>query len=680
MSLRARLSGGLLGSLMVFATARPAHAVLDPSEAQADVQAAQREKAFPFCSDPREPLSPRARALCPHASETPGCEGFAAACAKSDEPVLPTWWRWIRWLPLGAVARLFVWVLVAVVALAVIVPIAAALVRMRRNRELADSVRTRDPAAPPHAPDVSTALPEDDLVALLARAEGLARRGERAAALALYLAASLRALDKRGALRLGRDRTNGEYVRLCTDEGAARQLRDIVREVDRVQFGREDATPEAVARTATRAHTIVRALPVALLGFVLVTLLLGCSGSGRTRAWIGRAGDDPAGDELFEAMLRRQGLRAEPLGASLAAIPLPQPGEPSPGVMVDVERVPLDAETRSHLVEWVDAGGVLVLAGSPETWPPEFGAVSATTCAPGDLRARGPAGSGTERGALAGAAALRAPDDSHRVGWFGDDSTYAAVVFHRSGSVLAIASDELFTNVGLSRPDNAAVAAVILSNADCSDLKVAHAEDGSSAPSTPVGALVRAGLGLGLVHALVAAVVLFLAVGVRMVRAKPAPPPPRRAFVEHVDAVGGLYARTRSAPHALAVYARFADERLRARMPRGTSDVAAYLASRAHQPLAVCRRVWERAMGTRVDEPPVGDELRVLRELSVIYEAAAAGGQVRAHGEHDFRANFRADERGDGTRRRGTGFASRGDARGVAGEGARARGGRTGAR
>ena len=87
---------------------------------------------------------------------------------------------------------------------------------------------------------------------------------------------------------------------------------------------------------------------------------------------------------------------------------------------------------------------------------------------------------------------------------------------------------------------------------------------------------------------LVATLVLFFAVGVRLARPKPAAPPRRRAFAEHVEAVGALYARTRSAPHALAAYARFADERLRARMPRGTSDVA---------------RSWRRARGCRSRRP-----------------------------------------------------------------------------
>ena len=53
---------------------------------------------------------------------------------------------------------------------------------------------------------------------------------------------------------------------------------------------------------------------------------------------------------------------------------------------------------------------------------------------------------------------------------------------------------------------------------------------------------------------------LWFAVGVRQARPKPSQPPRRRAFSEHVEAVGALYARTRNAAHALAAFSRFADD------------------------------------------------------------------------------------------------------------------------
>jgi hypothetical protein len=318
-------------------------------------------------------------------------------------------------------------------------------------------------------------------------------------------------------------------------------------------------------------------------------------------------------------------------------------------VIVDAERTELDDETRSHLLEWVDAGGSLVLAGAPGRWPKELDIGPLSTGGPRRLLARRllarggttpseegdddgpddarPAGStgpvyaaSLEHGAVALSTGLRAAG-GERVAWFEDETTYAVIVARGQGSVLGIATGELMTNAALARPGNAAVLLAILSNADSESFQIAQPEDGVSPPSNPLAALSRAGLGLGLAHALVAALLLFLAAGTRLHRPVAEPPPARRAFVEHVEAVGALYRRTGLAAHALAAYTRFAEERLRARMPRGTADVPSFLASRAWLPLDVCQRVWARATGARPDAP-VGDELEVLKELSLVYSRA----------------------------------------------------------
>ncbi len=317
-------------------------------------------------------------------------------------------------------------------------------------------------------------------------------------------------------------------------------------------------------------------------------------------------------------------------------------------MVVDLQRTALDDDTRDHLVEWVDEGGVLVLVGSPYAWPKAFGATTAVSTSPYKLTvkrllARSPAArrDDDEDGGAGRASHLRAHDRARRgrsgtalgfsvatdrVAWFDDELTYAAVLSHGKGFVLGIADDELMTNVGLARPGNAAAMVSIFSNTDRLEVRLADPEDGVAPPSTPIGALLRAGLGMGLAHALLATLVLFFAVGLRLARPKPAPPPRRRAFTEHVEAVGSLYARTRNAPHALTSFARFADERLRARMPRGMADVAAFLASRANMPLDGCQRLWARAVQAKAGAPPLGDELTVLRELSAVYAAAMAAG------------------------------------------------------
>jgi hypothetical protein len=131
----------------------------------------------------------------------------------------------------------------------------------------------------------------------------------------------------------------------------------------------------------------------------------------------------------------------------------------------------------------------------------------------------------------------------------------------------------------------------------------------------------RAGLGLALVHGLLAALLLFAAYGTRLGPALPEPPPARRAFVEHVEAVGALYKQGGHAAHALAAYARLVDQRLRSRTSRGTTDVPALLAARSNLPVDVCRRIWARAAAANA-EAPAGDELGILKELATVYSLA----------------------------------------------------------
>jgi hypothetical protein len=133
---------------------------------------------------------------------------------------------------------------------------------------------------------------------------------------------------------------------------------------------------------------------------------------------------------------------------------------------------------------------------------------------------------------------------------------------------------------------------------------------------------VRAGLGLALVHGLIAVFLLYLAVGVRLTAPTPTPPPRRRAFAEHVTATGLFYSRMKAAPHALAAFARWVDERVRASAPRGTTDPAAWVAARTGRDPEETARVWKRAMSSISDEPPVGDELATIKELGVLQAAA----------------------------------------------------------
>jgi hypothetical protein len=648
---RGPIVGVLCAALAATTVARPAAALVDPSRAQSDVDASMRHGDYAFCRAPREPLSSQALALCPHAARIPGCEGFAAACARREprrwafEP--PPWLSAVAGAVIGAAAWLVRWVLLPGLCLALLVPALRALARRRREAPADEVLPDRTVTAEAEA----RRAPGLDDHALMARADEHARRGAFDRAIELYLAASLAALDRRGAVHLSGDRTNGEYVRACTEAEARPGLRDLAAAVDRVKFGGLPATAEGVERAGALARAIVRTAALAA-GLISLLACAGCTGS----PWPGLPGrgDDPAGEEVLVDLLHRQGFGVEPLGGALSSLPMPGPGDRAPAVVVDLERTEVDEETDAHLLEWVSAGGSLVLSGAPWAWPRELGAEYVAVSGPREVEARrllsrpdpdttpadddgegedagddpppalgGPLyATATEHGTLAGGSGLRPPADAETIAWLDGGTAYAAAVPHGAGWVLLVASSELLTNAGLARPGNAAAALAILSNADREEIAIAHPEDGVAPPASPFAALERAGLGLGVAHALGAALLLFLAAGARLARPDPEPPAARRAFVEHVEAVGELYRRGDHAAHALAAFTRFAEQRLRARSARGAADVPFLLAARARLPLDVCRRLWSRATAAN-PAAPAGDELGILKELAAVYSLAA---------------------------------------------------------
>ncbi|MBX3230872.1 MAG: hypothetical protein KIT84_01535 [Labilithrix sp.] len=603
--------------------------------------AAYAEEQFAFCTDPTRPLGPRQKRLCTVAKEIPDCPGLVSACDLEPTAPPPDWLaRLAQWA--APFATVLLYLLVAAIVIVVAIPVVGALLQLRRRKKRAAEATA--------APNVATivagapaAIPDDaDPEEALRLAEESLARGDHRASLALSLAAALAALGRRGAIKIARHRTHGEYVRSCAEETARPPLREIVRAVDAVEFGGAEATGEAATRITARARAIVRtAAVVTTLGL----LLLGCKPPQR--------GADPAGDELPIAILAKNGFTVKPLASSLSTMPVPSRGEGAPVVVVDVERVPLDDETEAHLMRWVEGGGVLVLFGSVIAWPSELAphAVRATTR---DLFVSTP----DPNGGLEDPDTDQSPDDVGRpihfagarvarhdafawkdrvaadpVAFLGRD-VYASKRRLGRGLVLGVANDDLWTNVGVMPTRNAAALVTLirsvshdlrrpLGGVTLSDLRVARAEDGIPPPSNPFAALLAAGLGKGAWHALAAAVLLFLCYGIRHARPRAAPTKPRRSFTEHVEATGAFYARARARTHALAQYGRFMELRLRELAPRGT-DPTAFLAQRSGASPERAAELYTRALAAKPDELPKGDELELLGELRTMMAKATA--------------------------------------------------------
>lgn len=630
----------------------------------------RQEPRFTFCSEPKRPLLFRQTRLCSLAEEAQACDGFKAACSDTSAPKEEGNQSLAEFL--GAVGKVFIWFIILAIAIGLVVTLGSIVLRARRDKQLASASPAPKNIAKSQ-PEATSPDPTTDAESALMAANECARSGDFKRALSLYLAASLASLDRRGAIRLARSRTHGEYVRLCTDHDAQASLREIVREVDKVHFGNVSPTAEGVAHVEAQALRIVRARraatsPVAITTLILLVLV--CMGCGifHDRS---RKADDPAGDELPMELLRKSGYSPSYLGTSIAALPIPEDTASAPVVIVDVDRVSLEDEAQAHLLRWVEAGGVLMLFGDDARWPSDLHVESKASKTRGfEFRMPIAAFEGSPKESeasedgeeIADEAGFSDGDDGSGDGrnesnedivfhgmaatpraflWDGatslatsDKDSYAASKRVGKGAVIGIAGNELITNVGVVTAQNAEILVGLVNVAfrapassnlhrkshdgvTTFDLQIAREQDGVSPPSNPFSALSQAGLDTASWHALVAALVLFLAVGIRHARPAPTPSPGRRAFAEHVEATGAFYGRTRALAHALSAYGRFAEMRVREKLTHGMDPIT-FLATRTSVPHAEVARIWRRATDAEAEDSPRGDELATIRDLRAL--------------------------------------------------------------
>lgn len=561
---------------------------------------ARQDTSYTFCKSPGR-LNPRARELCPLASEIDDCKGFAKACDRHDAPKpAPSWLETVL-RALTAISGVLVWVVIVGILLAILVPVFLVLRRGRTAKDATGPAAQTGATATRVVPEEVVGKPSDAIFGL---AEAELARGELHRALYLFLAASLTALDERGAIRVARHRTNGEYVRSCNDRDLREPLREIVDAVDRVEFGHAAPSRDEVVRIGQRAARIVKAVAA----ITTLVLLVGCSNV--------RPGshDDPAGDELVKDFLTRDGFTIERLPSSLATVPMPGPNaaDAPNAIVIDATRVAVEREAWTHLLRWVDEGGTLLLFGDVASWPDELAVKPAFTKLR-DVSVGDGTGQLVTGARTAHAWALDWPE-AVTVAEI-DDKSYAAFQSRGRGQILVVASADFVTNVGIWRRENAR-ALVLLLDAVVerrTPLYFAQPEDGIPPPSNPFAALLRAGLGKALVHGLLAAGILFLAAGIRHARPRVPRRAARRAFTEHVEAAGAFMGRAGATAYALHAYARYAEGRLREHVR--DADVVDFLAKRSGRDREEVKRLWNRATEAKPDDETRGDELATLREL-----------------------------------------------------------------
>lgn len=463
------------------------------------------------------------------------------------------------------------------------------------------------PDAPAAGPAASARGPvETDVERLLDRARRAASRGDYRAAIDDAHAALLRRLDGDGLIDIHPSRTNGDYVRALGERPELkRAVREVVRDVERVQFG--DAAPTEPLFRAVLDRVVViagRGLVIALLS-VGLSSALSCVGA---PSGGGSEGDtSPSGSQALVEVLSKQGIttryRVEPLGAVQGA-----------RTLVILRGAEVDAAAWAHLAAWVrDDGGRLVLAGVDP--PTSMGLAIARGTSEAARVEVGWAFESThgERPALIPPgprlvdASPGAPEITgvllHREG-----TAYAVERREGKGAITLFADARLFTNIALTVPADAALITRFFSLLPAPrEVEICDGWTGAGA-STPLDSVERARLTPAILQLFALLALLFLWRGRAFARLADPPAEARRSFADHARALGLAYARARASRHVLGLYGAWALERLRDRVlragRRGLVPITEAVAARTGRSEAEVMRVLVEAGDARDEASP----------------------------------------------------------------------------
>ena len=429
---------------------------------------------------------------------------------------------------------------------------------------------------------------ETDVERLLARARAAAQRGAFGQAIDDLYAALLRRLDGDGIIEIQPFRTNGDYLRQVRSERSeiAPDVRAVLSDVESVQFGSRSPSAELFSRI----HDRVVPLVTKALGFVFFIVGLSSIVSCAHLA-VDEVDENPdvTVDSVFRGDSSPSGIHAittlvNDIGVDMRQHRRPMDELPDPGISTLVLLPDYDISDIGawRLHEWVKRGGDLVFAGGNEipewagaTFDHEQTSIHAVRPAPSYVSKFGPIEIQIPPGNL-----LRCADED--VFLIRDSLCYAEERSIEKGRVFVFADDRWFMNIALPFGDNTAF---LLSFFGAVHRNV-HVLDGQTSlgANTPIDSIARSNIWPILLQLFLLLGLAFLWAGRAFGTLRDPIVDRRRAFADHVRALGLAYARSGASRHVLGIYAGWAIERLRERLPRqgrrGLSGLAEALAMR----------------------------------------------------------------------------------------------------
>ncbi len=444
------------------------------------------------------------------------------------------------------------------------------------------------------AGDAARRLIETDVNRLLERARRAASEGEYRQAVDDVYAALLRRLDGDGLIEIHHARTNGDYVRdLRERPELSAEVRQILRDVERVQFGRTEADASVFRKLIDRVGPLVtRQLGALLLAFGLGAAFGGCGLGDDEHDGLAGLGTDVMGGRAMVQLLRRNDIEAHHRTRTLEQL------RESQGVLLLFGDVSPTPEEWDGLLEWTDQGGTLVVATGNDDLPPELDLQLAPSSRPANdgsylqfvdgyqytyeqLTVRVPAFTRLERsgrGFSPDRLLIRPdpePEDEEldEFGLYADEyqdtgELYAVRLHRREGEVIVFADELLFTNASMAVEDNARFVVELMASFE-GDVEVIDEWTGTGA-QTPLESIANSHLTPVVLQVLALMLLLYLWRGIAFARLRDPPAKSRRAFVDHVHALALQYAKARASRHVLSIYAGWVMERLRDRVAPGT--------------------------------------------------------------------------------------------------------------
>jgi hypothetical protein len=484
---------------------------------------------------------------------------------------------------------------------------------------------------------------ETDVDRLLRRAREAADRGEYDQAIDDAYAAVLRRLEGDGLIDMHESQTNGDYVRsLRQRPDLMRYLREVVRDVERVQFGTTNADASLFEATWARVMPLVGRVAALVLLVASSLLVSGCPESGGSGPSIARAGTSPSGTRGIIEMLDKHRIKASYRLEPLSTI------DDTVGALIVLPGGIPEEFNWEPLVAWMKEGGTLILAGT--TPPADIANVTLASdpvtdpllVAAGEyeyllsgIEIRTPpslalritdASAAPSKGATA--SLLATESMLTRDPWDAGAVHYATRTPYGQGELLVFADHLLFTNIALTVDGNSEALLRMLDYRG--DVQISDPWTGAGS-SSPLESIHRARMTPIVVQLLFLLLLFLLWRGISFGRMRDKERRTRRSFGDHVRAVGLQYARAKAANHAFGAYASWALERLRERVPKGRQrsidELADELAARSGMPASEVSRLLHAAQAASDAAIPASFRPDSLRGAEAAYLSSGSPGE-----------------------------------------------------